>query len=104
MSFDVSLLDLKNFPVGVLVSLGIAFGDIELSPLAVMKCPSINAGKAGGTTSVLDICSQEITPAPSRTLTLQTTIKYVIIAPETTWGEGGASSALLYLTTGFRKD
>lgn len=60
--------------IGVIVTLGIVFGDIGTSPLYVMKA----IVKAGST-----INAEYITGAVSCiiwTLTLQTTIKYVLIA------------------------
>ena len=92
MSQDISgHIDLKKLSaVGVLVSLGIVFGDIGTSPLYVMKA-IINAGKAGG------IISEEYIEGALSciiwTLTLQTTIKYVIIALKAdNKGEGGILS------------
>ena len=70
--------------VGVIVTLGIVFGDIGTSPLYVMKA----IVKAGTT-----INSDYITGAVSCiiwTLTLQTTLKYVLIALRAdNKGEGG---------------
>ena len=93
--------DLKKLSaVGVLVSLGIVFGDIGTSPLYVMKA-IINAGKAGG------IISEEYIEGALSciiwTLTLQTTIKYVIIALKAdNKGEGGILS-LYSLVKRFKK-
>lgn len=73
--------------VGVLVSLGIVFGDIGTSPLYVMKA-IIGAAKEGNMVS-----EEYIEGALSCiiwTLTFQTTIKYVIIALRAdNKGEGG---------------
>ena len=70
--------------IGVIVTLGIVFGDIGTSPLYVMKA----IVKAGST-----INAEYITGAVSCiiwTLTLQTTIKYVLIALHAdNKGEGG---------------
>ncbi len=86
--------------LGILVSLGIVFGDIGTSPLYVMKA-IINAGKSGGV-----ISEEYIEGALSCiiwTLTLQTTIKYVIIALRAdNKGEGGILS-LYSLVKRFRK-
>lgn len=93
--------DLKKLSwVGVLVSLGIVFGDIGTSPLYVMKA-IINAGKTGG------IISEEYIEGALSciiwTLTLQTTIKYVIIALRAdNKGEGGILS-LYSLVKRFKK-
>lgn len=73
--------------IGVIVSLGIVFGDIGTSPLYVMRA-IIAAGKSLGT-----ISEDYIEGAVSCiiwTLTLQTTIKYVMIALRAdNKGEGG---------------
>lgn len=73
--------------IGVIVSLGIVFGDIGTSPLYVMKA-IITAGKSQGV-----ISEEYIEGALSCiiwTLTLQTTLKYVIIALRAdNKGEGG---------------
>ncbi len=69
---------------GILVSLGIVFGDIGTSPLYVMKAiagvnPAYDADYILGAVSCV-----------IWTLTLQTTVKYVLIAlPADTRGEGG---------------
>ena len=94
--FDLKKLSL----IGVLVSLGIVFGDIGTSPLYVMKA-IINAGKAGG------IISEEYIEGALSciiwTLTLQTTVKYVIIALKAdNKGEGGILS-LYSLVKRFKK-
>lgn len=82
-------IDLKKLSfVGVLVSLGIVFGDIGTSPLYVMKA-IVNAREEGATMPF----DQYIEGALSCiiwTLTLQTTLKYVIIALRAdNKGEGG---------------
>lgn len=64
----------KASPLGVLVTLGIVFGDIGTSPLYVLR--AIAAGSGG------QINEDVIYGALSCiiwTLTLQTTLKYVII-------------------------
>lgn len=70
--------------IGIIVTLGIVFGDIGTSPLYVMKA-IVKAGSA--------IDAEYITGAVSCiiwTLTLQTTIKYVLIALRAdNKGEGG---------------
>ena len=102
MSQDsIGHFDLKKLSaVGILVSLGIVFGDIGTSPLYVMKA-IINAGKSGG------IISEEYIEGALSciiwTLTLQTTIKYVIIALKAdNKGEGGILS-LYSLVKRFKK-
>lgn len=82
-------LDLKTLSmVGVLVSLGIVFGDIGTSPLYVMKAIVNARGQGGGMPF-----NEYIEGALSCiiwTLTLQTTLKYVIIALRAdNKGEGG---------------
>ncbi len=82
-------IDLKKLSLmGVLVSLGIVFGDIGTSPLYVMKA-IVNARELGATMPF----DQYIEGALSCiiwTLTLQTTLKYVIIALRAdNKGEGG---------------
>ena len=84
-------IDIKKLSfLGVIVSLGIVFGDIGTSPLYVMKA-IINAGKSGGF-----ISEEYIEGALSCiiwTITLQTTLKYVIIALRAdNKGEGGILS------------
>lgn len=78
----------KLTAIGVLVSLGIVFGDIGTSPLYVMTA-IVNARTAGATMPF----NQYIEGALSCiiwTLTLQTTLKYVIIALRAdNRGEGG---------------
>lgn len=73
--------------IGVLVTLGIVYGDIGTSPLYVMKA-IVNFGKAKGLVNF-----DYITGALSCiiwTLTLQTTIKYVVITLRAdNRGEGG---------------
>ncbi|WP_407405946.1 KUP/HAK/KT family potassium transporter [Chryseobacterium sp.] len=74
--------------VGIIVSLGIVFGDIGTSPLYVMKA-IVNARKLGGTMP-FDEYIEGALSCIIWTLTLQTTIKYVIIALRAdNKGEGG---------------
>ena len=81
----------KLTAIGVLVSLGIVFGDIGTSPLYVMKA-IVNAQK-GGSTMPFDIYIEGALSCIIWTLTLQTTLKYVIIAlrADNKW-EGGILS------------
>jgi KUP system potassium uptake protein len=81
-------IDLKKLSfVGVLVSLGIVFGDIGTSPLYVMKA-IVNASK--DSTMAFDTYIEGAISCIIWTLTLQTTIKYVIIALRAdNKGEGG---------------
>ncbi len=81
--------DLKKLTfVGVLVSLGIVFGDIGTSPLYVMKA-IVNARKDGATMGFEDYIEGALS-CIIWTLTLQTTLKYVIIALRAdNKGEGG---------------
>ncbi len=81
--------DLKKLSVvGVLVSLGIVFGDIGTSPLYVMKA-IVNAREQGATMP-FDEYIEGALSCIIWTLTLQTTIKYVIIALRAdNKGEGG---------------
>lgn len=81
-------IDLKKLSfVGVLVSLGIVFGDIGTSPLYVMKA-IVNASK--DSTMPFDTYIEGAISCIIWTLTLQTTIKYVIIALRAdNKGEGG---------------
>lgn len=85
-------IDLKKLSyVGVLVSLGIVFGDIGTSPLYVMKA-IVNARKLGGTMP-FDEYIEGALSCIIWTLTLQTTLKYVIIALRAdNKGEGGILS------------
>ncbi|MBW8361128.1 MAG: KUP/HAK/KT family potassium transporter [Kaistella sp.] len=85
-------LDIKKLSaVGVLVSLGIVFGDIGTSPLYVMKA-IVNARQAGATMP-FDEYIEGALSCIIWTLTLQTTIKYVIIALRAdNKGEGGILS------------
>lgn len=70
--------------MGLLVTIGIVFGDIGTSPLYVMKA-IIGAGKASDTAYIIGAVSCVIW-----TLTLQTTLKYVVIALRAdNHGEGG---------------
>lgn len=82
--FDIKKLSF----LGVLVSLGIVFGDIGTSPLYVMKA-IVNARK--DTTSMpFDEYIEGALSCIIWTLTLQTTLKYVIIALRAdNKGEGG---------------
>ena len=82
-------LDLKKLSyVGVLVSLGIVFGDIGTSPLYVMKA-IVNARQVGATMP-FDEYIEGALSCIIWTLTLQTTLKYVIIALRAdNKGEGG---------------
>ncbi|MCX8524057.1 KUP/HAK/KT family potassium transporter [Chryseobacterium formosus] len=81
-------IDLKKLSfVGVLVSLGIVFGDIGTSPLYVMKA-IVNASK--DSTMPFDTYIEGAISCIIWTLTLQTTVKYVIIALKAdNKGEGG---------------
>lgn len=85
-------IDLKKLSfLGVLVSLGIVFGDIGTSPLYVMKA-IVNARK-GGATMPFDEYIEGALSCIIYTLTLQTTLKYVIIALRAdNKGEGGILS------------
>lgn len=82
-------IDVKKLSfLGVLVSLGIVFGDIGTSPLYVMKA-IVNAHKNTGTLP-LDEYIEGALSCIIWTLTLQTTIKYVFIALKAdNKGEGG---------------
>lgn len=74
--------------VGIIVSLGIVFGDIGTSPLYVMKA-IVNARKLGASMP-FDEYVEGALSCIIWTLTLQTTIKYVIIALRAdNKGEGG---------------
>ena len=81
--------DLKKLTVvGVLVSLGIVFGDIGTSPLYVMK--AIVLAKKQGSNMPLNEYIEGALSCIIWTLTLQTTLKYVIIALRAdNKGEGG---------------
>lgn len=81
--------DLKKLSaVGILVSLGIVFGDIGTSPLYVMKA-IVNA-RSEGTNLPFDEYIEGALSCIIWTLTLQTTLKYVIIALRAdNRGEGG---------------
>lgn len=82
--FDLKKLSL----VGVLVSLGIVFGDIGTSPLYVMKA-IVNAKNEGNTMPFNEYIEGALS-CIIWTLTLQTTLKYVIIALRAdNRGEGG---------------
>ena len=81
----------KLTAIGVLVSLGIVFGDIGTSPLYVMKA-IVNAFK-GGTAMPFDEYIEGALSCIIYTLSFQTTIKYVIIALRAdNKGEGGILS------------
>ncbi|MBS1571650.1 MAG: KUP/HAK/KT family potassium transporter [Bacteroidetes bacterium] len=74
--------------IGVIVSLGIVFGDIGTSPLYVMKA-IVSAFKSGASMP-FDEYIEGALSCVIWTLTLQTTIKYVIIALRAdNKGEGG---------------
>lgn len=81
--------DLKKLSfIGVLVSLGIVFGDIGTSPLYVMKA-IVNARKEGALMPMNEYVEGALS-CIIWTLTLQTTVKYVIIALRAdNRGEGG---------------
>lgn len=82
--FDLKKLSL----VGVLVSLGIVFGDIGTSPLYVMK--AIVGARRESASLPLDEYIEGALSCIIWTLTLQTTLKYVIIALRAdNKGEGG---------------
>lgn len=84
-SFDVKKLSF----LGVIVSLGIVFGDIGTSPLYVMKA-IVNAFQFADAALPLDEYIEGALSCIIWTLTLQTTIKYVIIALRAdNKGEGG---------------
>ena len=71
--------DLKKLSfMGVLVSLGIVFGDIGTSPLYVMK--AIVGAREDSASLPLDEYIEGALSCIIWTLTLQTTLKYVIIA------------------------
>lgn len=96
--------DLKKLSwLGSLVALGVVFGDLGTSPLYVMKA-IVNAGKQSGIISQNP--EEYIEGALSCiiwTLTLQTTVKYVIIALRAdNKGEGGILS-LYSLVKRFKK-
>lgn len=93
--------DLKKLSfVGVLVSLGIVFGDIGTSPLYVMK--AIVSAREEGAILPLDEYIEGALSCIIWTLTLQTTLKYVIIALRAdNRGEGGIL-ALYSLVKKFR--
>ncbi len=82
-------LDLKKLSVvGVLVALGIVFGDIGTSPLYVMKA-IVHARKEGSNMPLNEYIEGALS-CIIWTLTLQTTVKYVIIALRAdNKGEGG---------------
>ena len=93
--------DLKKLSaVGVLVSLGIVFGDIGTSPLYVMK--AIVSARKESASLPLDEYIEGALSCIIWTLTLQTTLKYVIIALRAdNRGEGGIL-ALYSLVKKFR--
>lgn len=82
-------LDTKKLTtLGILVSLGIVFGDIGTSPLYVMKA-IVGARDEGGSMPFEDYIEGALS-CIIWTLTLQTTLKYVIIALRAdNKGEGG---------------
>ena len=82
-------IDLKKLSfVGIIVSLGIVFGDIGTSPLYVMKA-IVNAFKEGSNMPFDEFIEGALS-CVIWTLTLQTTIKYVVIALRAdNKGEGG---------------
>ena len=81
----------KLTAMGVLVSLGIVFGDIGTSPLYVMKA-IVNARKETGNLPFTEYIEGALS-CIIWTLTLQTTVKYVIIALRAdNKGEGGILS------------
>lgn len=88
MSQDKGHFDIKKLSfLGVLVSLGIVFGDIGTSPLYVMKA-IVNARKDAQ--MPFDDYIEGALSCIIWTLTLQTTLKYVIIALRAdNKGEGG---------------
>lgn len=94
--------DLKKLSfVGVLVSLGIVFGDIGTSPLYVMK--AIVGARQETASLPLDEYIEGALSCIIWTLTLQTTLKYVIIALRAdNKGEGGILS-LYSLVKRFKK-
>ena len=65
--------------LGLLITLGIVFGDIGTSPLYVMKA-ILHTGEAINESTILGALSCIIW-----TLTLQTTIKYVCVASSCRW-------------------
>lgn len=82
--FDIKKLSF----IGILVSLGIVFGDIGTSPLYVMKA-IVNARESGSSMPFNEYIEGALS-CIIWTLTLQTTIKYVIIALRAdNKGEGG---------------
>ena len=93
--------DLKKLSaIGVLVSLGIVFGDIGTSPLYVMK--AIVSARKESASLPLDEYIEGALSCIIWTLTLQTTLKYVIIALRAdNRGEGGIL-ALYSLVKKFR--
>ena len=82
-------LDVKKLTsIGILVSLGIVFGDIGTSPLYVMKA-IVNAREDGGNMPFSDYIEGALS-CIIWTLTLQTTVKYVLISLRAdNKGEGG---------------
>ena len=87
MNYDKSDILKKISLVGVILSLGIIYGDIGTSPLYVMKAAVNNAGTVDRML-ILGVVSAIIW-----TLTLQTTVKYVLITlTADNKGEGGIFS------------
>lgn len=89
MSQDAQHFDIKKLSlIGVIVSLGIVFGDIGTSPLYVMK--AIVKARSEGSNLPFDEYIEGALSCIIWTLTIQTTIKYVIIALRAdNKGEGG---------------
>ncbi|MDR2205896.1 MAG: KUP/HAK/KT family potassium transporter [Flavobacteriaceae bacterium] len=82
--FDIKKLSF----IGVIVSLGVAFGDIGTSPLYVMKA-IVNARESDAIMPINEYIEGALS-CIIWTLTLQTTLKYVIIALRAdNKGEGG---------------
>ena len=80
--------------LGLLVTLGIVFGDIGTSPLYVMKA-ILHTGESISESTILGALSCIIW-----TLTLQTTIKYVCVALRAdNNGEGGILALYVRLTS-----
>jgi KUP system potassium uptake protein len=95
-SYSAKLRRLKF--AGVLVSLGIVFGDIGTSPLYVLKA-ILGASKVVDEMLVIGALSCIIW-----TLTLQTTVKYVIITLRAdNHGEGGIFSLFALLRNRYKK-
>ncbi|SDE10350.1 KUP/HAK/KT family potassium transporter [Riemerella columbipharyngis] len=95
-------LDTKKLTfIGVIVSLGIVFGDIGTSPLYVMK--AIVSARHGGGQLPFDEYIEGALSCVIWTLTIQTTIKYVLISLKAdNKGEGGIL-ALFSIVKEFKK-